>query len=207
MRTMLWKAGTMAALIAATAGCSQLGPIGDVLGTVLTPAGQQGGGASQIQAQIRTVDTRSQAIQVTTSDGRTGSVYFDNRTRVVYQQREYPVTALEAGDVVVMRLQQDQGGRAYTDLIEVTRSVQESGSGGVYSNGNIMRMEGTVGQVDVQRGIFELRDRNGRSTLVTMPYNAGNNERYRFERLRSGDFIRLEGRYTTNDRFELYRFN
>src|SRR3712207_8834488 len=40
-------------------------------------------------------------------DGRTGTVYFDDRTRVVYQQREYPVTSLEAGDYVSLRVQQD----------------------------------------------------------------------------------------------------
>src|SRR4051812_39002752 len=117
----------------AITGCSQLGGLGNVLGGVLGP--QTGSGSGEVAGTVRSVDTQRQMLQITTQNGQTGSVYFDQRTQVVYQQQNYNVTALEQGDQVQMRLQQDNQGRYYTDYIMVTRSVQDANGTGGYNNG------------------------------------------------------------------------
>ena len=43
----------------------------------------------------------------------------------MYRGREYPLTQLEAGDVVVMQLRQDPRGNSYTDLIRVQESIRD----------------------------------------------------------------------------------
>src|SRR4051794_12442259 len=111
----------------AITGCSQLGTLGNVLGGVMQPGA--GSGSAQVAGTVRYVDTQRQMLQVTTTNGQTGNVYFDNRTQVVYQQQNYPVTALEQGDEVQMQLQQDQQGNYYTSYIQVVRSVRDSGGG------------------------------------------------------------------------------
>lgn len=206
--------GALAVVLATAAGgCSQLGPVGDILGGVLSPAG--GANNGEVGGEVRNVDQQRQQITLQLQDGRTGSVMYDNRTQVVYQQRQYPVTALEPGDYVIVRVQQTQNGAAYTDYITVQQSVQDRNGGSVYGNdpgsgsgtygSQFQQLTGNVGQVDYNRGLFELRTNQG-TLVVTMPYNPRVNEADRFRRLRSGDYVRVEGRYVSRDRFELERF-
>jgi len=205
MRGVVALAATLA-----TAGCAQLGPVGDILGGVLGQ--QQGqGGNGEVYGEVRAIDTQRGVLQIETSNGQVGNVQFDQRTRVVYQQREYPVTSLERGDQVGMRIQQTQQGGAYTDYITVTQSVQErtgqGGGNGGYDNGTagLTRLEGRVGWVDVNRGEFQIRTSRGDAT-VYLRYNTSGYETDRFRRLREGDTVRVEGRLTNGNRLELERF-
>ncbi|HEU0054004.1 MAG TPA: hypothetical protein VFQ39_12550, partial [Longimicrobium sp.] len=142
------RGAVVAGLAVAGAGCSQLGTVGDILGGLGGVGGT--GGNSEVYGQVQYVDTQRQVLQVTTQQGQTGNVYFDNRTRVVYQNQEYNVTALERGDEVAMRIQQANGGGAYTDYIQVTRSVQEAGGYGGTSGGSTSyrTLEGRVSWID-----------------------------------------------------------
>lgn len=201
-------AAAVTAVALGTGACSQLGnlgTIGDILGQV-GGAGQSG--ASEVYGQVQYVDTQRQILQVSTQQG-TGNVYFDNRTRVVYQDREYPVTALERGDEIGLRVQQDQRGNAYTDYIVVTRSVRDNGSSGTYPGGTTQgayrTLEGRVNYIDYNRGQFEVQTQYSR-VMVYLPYNPGAAAADRFRRLRQGDYVRIEGRLVSQDRFEVERF-
>jgi hypothetical protein len=191
--------------LAAGGGCAQAGALGDVLGGVLNP---QGGNEAMLQGDVQFVDTNRQYLQVRATNGQMANVRFDNRTQVVYQQRAYPVTALERGDEISLRLQQTQQGELYTDQILVTRSVQEiSGvSGGNTSNRQYMQLTGYVGQIDSQRGMFLLRAQDGSSLWVALPYNTSSTNVSRFQRLRTGDSVRVGGYMIANDRLELETF-
>lgn len=199
------RRGAVVALVTAlagtTAGCAG-SPLGEILGGVLSPQGTSG---NEVGAEVRSVDTRSQQLHLRLQNGQSATVLFDNRTQVVYQQQQYPVTALEAGDYVVVRLQQTQNGQAYTDYIYVQQSVQDRTGGGGVGGAGYQRLEGNVGAVDYSRGLFELRSQ-GRTVTVSLPYNPGAAAADQFRRLRQGDYVRVEGRYVTNTRFELDRF-
>ncbi len=213
------RVAALATLLSA-AGCSQAGAIGDILGGVLAPQGQGTGTGqgSQVAGEIQGVDTQRGILQLRTQSGQTGNVYFDQNTRVIYQQREYPVTALERGDVVAMSIQQDQRGNAYTNYIQVQQSVQErtgqttqngTYNGGTYnggtSNASVQRFSGTVGYIDTQRGVFELRTQNG-AAQVALPYNVNSQDNQRFRSLRSGQNIVVDGRMVAQGRIDLERF-
>jgi hypothetical protein len=195
--------------------CSQLGQVGNVLGGVLGGGGTGTGSANEVDGQIRYVDTNNQVIQVTTSSGQTGNVMFDNRTVVSYQNQQYSVTSLEQGDVVAMRVYQDQQGRLYTDQIVVQQDVRGGSSNGGYGNGGynngsvgtgFVRAEGTVGQVDVSRGLFQLRTSYGTTYTVSMPYSAAASDRDMFNRLRSGSYVSIEGNQVGQGQIQLTRF-
>lgn len=194
----------------AITGCSQLGTLGNVLGGVLQP-GAGSGGNGQVAGTVRAVDTQRGMLQITTSSGQTGNVYFDNRTQVVYQQQNYPVTALEQGDEVQLQLQQDQQGNYYTNYILVTRSVQDSGGGynngnnGGYNNGGSVQAEGRVGWVDNQRGQFSLVTNRGTYT-VAMPYNSSAADANTFRNLRQNAYVRVQGQLVSNNQIQLQRF-
>lgn len=108
-----------AALIAAS-GCSNLGSVGDILGSVL--GGQQQRQQQSLDAEITQVDANNGRLYVRTQDGQTGTIRVDNQTQVVFNNQRYPVTSLERGDVVRIQLQQTQNNEMYATRIDVLRS-------------------------------------------------------------------------------------
>jgi hypothetical protein len=203
---MLARTGRQLAAVAAAVamtGCggNTLGTLGDVLGSVIgTPAGA--GGQGQVAAEIRAVDGRQQVIQVTTQEGQTGSVRFDRNTVVVYQQQQYPVTALERGDLVVLHLQ-DMQGTLYTPRIDVQQSVRDRAGTGTGTG--VMQVAGRVAQVDQNAGAFVLQSQNGNVT-ISLPLNAPQATVDYFRRLRVGNNIRVEVTQSATGRVEVYRF-
>ena len=200
-------AATAALAIVAASGCSSAGGLGNVLGSVLGGGQQQG---SQVSGTVRGIDQRNQQIVLQLPDGQQAALFYDNQTSVVFQNQNYPVTSLEAGDRVTARIQSTSTGSGYyTDYVQVDQSVQSGG--GVYGSstttGNgVQALQGTVRQVDRANGLFSLQGNNGASVIVAMPYNPTRNDVSRFESLRAGDVVRFYGVYLNNSRVELRQF-
>jgi len=188
----------LAFAILTAAGCAELGQI--------NIPGDYGNASADVVGEVRNVDSRSRQIEIRTDAGRTWNVQYDNQTRVVYRQRDYAVSNLEPGDYVALRTQQDRDGRLYTDLVTVRESVQDRGGSSRDRAGRLDRLEGTVEYIDSRRGQFEVRDRGNRLIVVNLQYNAPRTVSDRFDRLREGDTVRIEGRFLNQDRFELENF-
>ena len=198
--TVLQRASRTAAValtLVAMSACANSG-LGNILGSVL------GGGGNELAGTIQGVDTRNQQIGITQSNGQTVGVRYDNSTRVVYQNQNYPVTSLENGDQVVARIQDQGNGSYYTDSIQVTQSVQNGGT--VTNSGNVQSFQGTVRQVDIQNGLFTIDAGTGYVTTVSMPYNPTRSDLNRFQNLRQGDSVRFYGVALNNSRIELRQF-
>ncbi len=180
----------------AFAGCHELGHIDGM--------GDYGGTGGDVVGEVEYVDTRAREIEIRTDSGRASVIRYDDRTQVVYRQRNYSVDNLERGDYVAARIQQDRDGRSYTETITVRESVQDRGGRG--GSGRFDRVEGRVQYVDPRRGTFEIRDSRNRTIVVSVPFNAPRQVMDRFNRLREGDSVRVEGRSVANDRFELENF-
>ena len=198
--TVLQRASRTAAValtLVAMSACANSG-LGNILGSVL------GGGGNELAGTIQGVDTRNQQIGIIQSNGQTVGVRYDNNTRVVYQNQNYPVTSLENGDQVVARIQDQGNGSYYTDSIQVTQSVQNGGTG--TNSGNVQSFQGTVRQVDIQNGLFTIDAGTGYVTTVSMPYNPTRSDLNRFQNLRQGDSVRFYGVALNNSRIELRQF-
>jgi len=196
MKYLMHFLGLISVPLLALAGCHELGH--------MDGPGGYGTSGGDLVGEVRHIDTREREIELRTEAGRSRNVRYDGRTRVTYRQREYEVSNLEAGDYVAMRTTEDRNGRLYTDLITVRESVQDRG--GYRRSGRLDQFEGTVEYIDERRGRFEVRDRRNRLVVVTLPYNAPRSVSDRFYRLRRGDYVRIEGRFLTEDRFELESF-
>lgn len=205
MRTnMMARVVPLAALVA-VGGCG--GGLGGALGDILlggagSPAGQEG----VVTVEVQQVRQAQSDIVVRTQDGQQGSILYDRNTQVVYQNQEYPVTALERGDVVDMRVQQVQQGY-YADLIQVRTPVQErQGTSGTAPAQDIYRLEGTIGTIDVSRSMFELNMTQGGTLQVEIPANAPAATHERLREYRTGDYVRVEVRPLDQQRAQLVRF-
>jgi hypothetical protein len=196
------------ALLFTASGCAgnNLGALGDILGGVLGPAagGAAGQQTSQVRVEVQSVDSRQQAIHVRTDQGQTGAVLFDQNTVVVFQQQQYPVTALERGDIAVMQVQQLDQNRIYTSRIDVEQSVQQR-SGQTGAAGQLRQISGRVSRIDHQTGIFEMQTQQGTFTVV-VPNNAGQANLQYFHGLRNGANVSVEGTLNGATRIDLYRF-
>ncbi len=173
-------------------------------GTGLERLGGYGNQANEIVGEVMDVDSRSRQIEIRADSGRTSMVRYDNNTQVLYRQRTYPVANLERGDYVAARVEQDRDGRNTTNTITVRESVQDRG--GTVGAARLDRIEGRVEYVDSHRGTFELRDSRNRLIVVAVAFNAPKTITDRFNRLRNGDQVRVEGRSVNADRFDLENF-
>jgi len=172
-------------------------------GTGIDGLGDYGSQANEIVGEVINVDSRSRQIEIRADSGRTSTIRYDNNTQVLYRQRTYPVANLERGDYIAARVQQDRDGRYTTNTITVRESAQDRGTVG---GSRLDRIEGRVEYVDSRRGTFELRDSRNRLIVVSVDFNAPKAVTDRFNRLRNGDQVRIEGRSVNADRFDLEKF-
>ena len=191
--------GAATALIVASLGACAGNSLGNVLGGVLGGGGAQ---SDQLSGTVRGVDTRYQQITIQQPNGQSVAVNYDNQTQVVYQNQNYPATALENGDQVTARIQAN-GNSYYTDYVQVDQSVRGSGS----TSSNVQLVQGTVRQIDRNNGVFTVDVNNSNTLTVSLPYNLNSNDVNRFNSLRSGDFVRFYGTFLSNSRVELRQFN
>jgi exosome complex RNA-binding protein Csl4 len=189
--------GLLSLATLAFTGCHELGHVDGL--------GDYGSSGNEVVGEVQFIDTRAREIEIRTDSGLTSVVRYDDNTQVVYRQRNYPVANLERGDYVAARVQQDRDGRYSTNSITVKESVQDRGSS-TGGRGGLDRAEGRIEYVDSRRGTFEMRDSRNRLIVVSVPFNAPRQVIDRFNRLRDGDSVRIEGRAVSNDRFELENF-
>lgn len=197
MRTAkrLWAFLSLAAL--AVAGCPALGPLDN--------SGGYGAYYNDVIGAVQFIDNRARELEIRADSGRRTVLRFDNNTQVNYRQRTYAVSSLERGDYVAARVQEDRDGRLSTAKITVTETAQDRGMGASLGT-RLDRTEGRVQYIDARRGIFEIRDQRNRIVTITVAYNAPRMVADRFNRLRPGDYVRLEGRSLGADRFDLLSF-
>ncbi|HEV8341981.1 MAG TPA: hypothetical protein VGR30_06390 [Candidatus Binatia bacterium] len=161
----------------------------------------------EIVAEVERLDSRNMEIYIRPEGGRTGIVRYDAATRVMDRGREHPVTYLQPGDIVAFRMKTDSRGELYADLIFVRETNRERRIGSASRpETRIQTLDGTVERVDQQRGVFEIRDGDGRQVTVSLPYKPQGSDIERFERLRIGDRVSIEGHFISQDRFELEAF-
>ena len=192
------------ALLTTACGGGGLGDLGEILtGGSPSPGGQ--GQAGTLAAEIQEVRQQQQQIIVRTQDGQQGAILFDGNTQVVYQDQQYPVTALEQGDIVDMRVQEIQQGY-YTDLIQVRTPVQErQGNAGTTAT-DVHQIEGTIGSIDLERWTFTLNMTQGGTVQVVLPSNSPASARDRLRQYRAGDYVQIVARAISQQQAELVQF-
>jgi hypothetical protein len=195
------RLATVALVLASTACGGSAGGLGNILGGVL---GQQQ--QNQLSGTVAGLDTRTQQIGVRQSNGQTVALSYDNQTRVVYQDRLYNVTSLENGDEIVARIASGNNGTYYTDSVLVTQPVAGSSTTGSTSASAVQTLQGTVRQVDRANGLFTLDAGTNVTLSISLPYNANRADVTKFQNLRAGDYVRLQGVYLNNSRVELRQF-
>jgi hypothetical protein len=201
------RALVLTASLLAAPGCARFGDTG--WGTRV-PAAR----SAVIDGQVWSVDGRRGRLQVRNARGRTSTMYVDRATRVVYRRRNYPVDALERGDVVRVWVEVDERGDAWADRVEVRESVRERydrygddryGYEDREYRDRIELVEGRVGEVNLRSRFFTLDTGSNRSLAVYLDDEVDREEYRRIERLRRGDRVRADVRPISGTEAELVR--
>jgi hypothetical protein len=172
-----------------------------------------GARAQILEGEVRAVDARRGQLQLRERSGRTHTVRLDNRTDVVYRQRRYPVSALERGDIVRVRVLR-RNNTNWADRVEVRETARDARMArsrtdgrGVGVGTRVERLDGTVGVVDARRGYFTVRRTRQPDVTVYVPRRMGRDDERRLDRLRRGERVRVEVRgLDRNNRAEFVRF-
>lgn len=127
--------------------------------------------------------------------------------QVLDRGREYPVTRLKPGDVVAMQVKRDSRGESYADLIRIQENSASQGRGDVPSSApRIETLAGRVESVNRRDNSFDLADKSGRPVSVLLSEYVRDSDTERFRTLRAGARVRIEGKFTARDRFEMLSF-
>jgi hypothetical protein len=142
---------------------------------------------------VEEADHNRHEIYLRTEGGQSQVLTYTDRTRVIINGEETPVSRLNRGDVIEVRMHGTADGRTLADSIR----VRESGSAGNRT------IEGTVERVLSDRGVLELRTASGSLTTVYLPQGSSEQTVEEFSRLRPGDFVRFQGVFLGEHQFEL----
>lgn len=165
----------------------------------------------ETRAELMEVIPSRREIRVRTDDGRDRVMsYSTNRITVAYHGWAYTVENLQSGDIIAF--QTDPRNSSHIESIRVQEVVQARTSPAPSSarpfppssRSNVI--EGTVEKIQYDRGIFDVRTRSGEVFTVSLPYSARAVEVESFRRLRTGDYVRLEGEFINRDNLQLESF-
>lgn len=73
----------------------------------------------QLVAEVVEVDELQRRIRVTTEDGRTGTVIYDQNTVVIRDQQNYTVRTLRPGDLLLIQVERNGDGHLYATRVDV----------------------------------------------------------------------------------------
>ena len=167
----------------------------------------------EVRAEVTEVDPLHREIRVIWLDGgRRDIIPYDlSYTRVRFHGFDYPVDALQPGDVFAFV--PSPRTTPYIDPLRLQVPVQARGPGSPYARAQVPTtaqarvVDGTVERIDYDRGFFVVRPRDGgRDVTVALPYNARGADVDSFRRLRNGDYVRVEGEFVNADNVQLMAF-
>jgi len=80
---------------------------------------------SEIVGTVERLDTRFNEIYLRPNPAHPGMVTYSAETRVIYLGRVYPVSQLQSGDIIAMRMAMDARGNPHTHAIELQASSRD----------------------------------------------------------------------------------
>ena len=153
-----------------------------------------------ITATVNGVDPKLEEIYLRAPGNQHYVVNYSKDTRVSDRNRSVPIEDLRLGDQVTVDLRENTGRRLYAERI------RRESAGATSSDIGVRTVEGTVERIVPERGFLELRALNGDLLTVYVPESANASTKDRFNRIRTGEQVRLEGERLSENRLELLAF-
>jgi hypothetical protein len=199
---------TQRTLLVLALGTLLMGVPGCMEDIALFPRPTLSEGQPDVVGSVERVDLAARRLYLRPTSGERRIIAYSGDAQVFYRGRVYPLTRLAPGDVVAMQMKQDTRSGPYVDLIRIQEEpASDRGRGEDFGSApQIERLTGTVASVDRRGDSFELDRQPGQIVSVALSENLRDSDRERFRTLRSGDHVRIEGKFIGRDRFEMLSF-
>jgi hypothetical protein len=165
----------------------------------------------ETRGEVVEIQPAKTQIHVRADGNRTRILEYDPvATRLIYHGREYGIQELQAGDVIAFQPSR-RGSGDYVATVRLQEPVQARAAGPSVAQRTPPPprpelIDGTVERIDYDRGVFDVKARNGSIVTVALPYNAKPADVDAFRRLRRGDYVKVEGEFINRDNFQLLAF-
>ena len=143
---------------------------------------------------VEELDHSRRELYLRTEGGQSQIVTYTNRTPIILDGQKISASNLGRGDIIEVRMHGTADGHALADSVHVRERGDRSTT-----------VEGSVERVIIDRRVIELRTSSGTLTSVYVPQNSPEVVEDEFRQLRSGDFVRFQGIFLGENRFELMR--
>ena len=143
---------------------------------------------------VEELDHSRRELYLRTEGGQSQIVTYTNRTPIILDGQKISASNLGRGDIIEVRMHGTADGHALADSVRVRERGDRSTT-----------VEGSVERVIIDRRVIELRTSSGTLTSVYVPQNSPEVVEDEFRQLRSGDFVRFQGIFLGENRFELMR--
>lgn len=164
-------------------------------------------GQDDVVGEVERVDLSARRIYLRPNKSDRRVVGFSADAQVLDRGREYPVARLEPGDVVAMQIKRGSRGESYADLIRIQQNSASQSRRDIPSSApRIETLAGRVESINRRDNSFELDDQSGPPVSVRLSDYVRDSDRDRFRTLRAGDHVRIEGKFTARERFEMLSF-
>lgn len=164
-------------------------------------------GEPDVAGTIERIDTAARRIYLRSGSGERRAIAYSADAQVLERGREYPITRLAPGDRVAAQVRENERGESYANLIRIQENAAgQSPECAPVPAAKIQTLSGTVGIVNRRDHSFELNSRPGETVSVALSPYVRDSDRDRFEILRSGDRVRIEGKFVNRERFEMLSF-
>ena len=194
------------ALVALALGTLLMGVPGCMEDIALFPRPTLPEAEPDVVGTIERVDLAARRLYL--RDGEPRIIAYSEDAQVFYRGQVYPLSHLVPGDIVAMQVKRDQRGESYVDLIRIQQQSagNRSSSEDLSWAPQIETLAGTVESINRRDNSFELDNRRGQNVLVALSENVRASDRERVRTLRSGDHVRVEGKFIERKRFEMLSF-
>jgi len=157
---------------------------------------------------VERVDVAAHRLYLRSNSGERNSVAFTDDAQVFDRGREFPITRLAPGDVVAMQIMRDTRGESYVDLVRLREAARADRGlrDETMPPPHIEMLSGTIQRVSRSDDSFELENSLNKMVSVALSEYVRDSDRERFQKLRSGDQVKIEGRFIGRDRFEMLSF-
>jgi hypothetical protein len=153
---------------------------------------RSGAGTFTVTGVVEGFDFDRQEIYMRTEGGKSQIVSYSDRTQVSVDQRRISPSRIQIGDSIEVWLREDSSGRTMAESIRIGQTHAQHTT-----------LEGTVERVLLERDAIELRTPAGELIVVYLRPGSPARTKEEFRRIRAGDFVRFEGAFLSDNRFEL----
>lgn len=188
----LRRASSLVMIATALYGCESVALIG-------RPTLESRDSPRDITATINGIDAQRRELYLRSGSDQHYVVNYTDDTRVIVDGREQSPTGLRVGDQVRVNLREGGDRRLVAERIRVEGGAAAGASG-------IRTVEGTAERVMPERDVLELRTSNGDLLTIYVPESLSAVTKDRFQQIRPGDHVRLEGERLSENRMELLAF-